>query len=178
MTHIIVTGRDYGAVSTLEGLGGKVVYVNPLTVYDEELQKVNASLRAAGQVPIVIKAADKNLSDDDLIQMVNAGMIPATVTTALRAELWSRVLNNLTPHPELVIASGLPIAWVMRKNNPALKKLVDEFVSSHAAGTFLGNILIQQDPEGHALGDAVDLEVRNGEVPPLGGHLSEICRAV
>jgi membrane-bound lytic murein transglycosylase MltF len=144
VTHIIVTGPDYGAVSTLEGLGGKVVYVNPLTVYDEELRKVNASLRASGKVPIVIKAADKNLSTDDLIQMVNAGAIPATVTTSLRAELWSRVLDNLTPHPELVIASGMPIAWVMRKNNPAFKELVDEFVSSHAVGTSFGNTLIER----------------------------------
>src|SRR4029453_18765532 len=124
VTQIIVTGADYGAVSTLEGLGGKAVYVNPLTAYDEQLQKVNASLRASGKAPIVIKAADRNLSTDDLIQMVNAGAIPATVTTVLRAELWSKVLDNVTPHPELVIASGMPIAWVMRKNNPALKQLV------------------------------------------------------
>ena len=144
VTHIIVTGPDYGAVSTLEGLGGKVVYVNPLTVYDEELRKVNASLRASGKVPIVIKAADKNLSTDDLIQMVNAGAIPATVTTSLRAELWSRVLDNLTPHPDLVIASGMPIAWVMRKNNPAFKELVDAFVSSNGVGTSFGNTLLER----------------------------------
>jgi len=113
-------------------------------VYDEELQKVNASLSASGKAPIVIKAAANNLSDDDLIQMVNAGMIPATVTTSLRAELWSKVLDHLTPHPELVVAKGMSIAWVMRQNNPAFKELVDEFVSSHAAGTSFGNTLIEQ----------------------------------
>jgi len=144
VTHVIVTGPDDRAVSTLDDLGGKVVYVNPLTVYDEELQKVNASLRASGKAPIVIKAADKNLSPNDLIQMVNAEAIPATVTTSLRAELWSKVLDNLTPHPDLAIASGVPIAWVMRKNNPALKELVDEFVSSHAAGTSFGNTVIER----------------------------------
>ena len=31
--------------------------------------------------------------DDDLVQMVNAGLIPATVTTRQRADLWSKVLD-------------------------------------------------------------------------------------
>jgi membrane-bound lytic murein transglycosylase MltF len=84
------------------------------------------------------------LNEDDLVQMVNAGLIPATVTTGMRAELWSRVLHNLKPHPELVIANGGSVAWVMRKNNPQLKQLVDEFVGSHAVGTSFGNTLLRR----------------------------------
>ncbi len=144
VTQIIVTGPKYGAISTLEGLGGKEVYVNPLTVYYKNLEKVNDSLRKSGKAPIVIKAADRNLTNDDLIQMVNAGLIPATVTTEMRANLWSKVLDNIKPHPELVIASGVQLAWVMRKNNPRLKQVVDEFVESHAAGTSVGNTLIRR----------------------------------
>ncbi|HZM86937.1 MAG TPA: lytic transglycosylase F [Blastocatellia bacterium] len=139
VTQIIVTAPEYGAVSTFEALGGKEVYVNPLTVYYENLQKVNASLKKSGKAPIVIKAADRNLSNDDLIQMVNAGLIPATVTGSVRALLWSRVLHGIKPHPELSIASGAQLAWVMRKNNPRFKQLVDEFVRTHAMGTSFGD---------------------------------------
>jgi membrane-bound lytic murein transglycosylase MltF len=143
-TQVIVTGTEYATVSTLEGLGGKQVYVNPLAVYFENLQKVNGSLKAAGKTPIAIEAADRNLGDDDLIQMVGAGLIPATVTTARRAALWSQVLPNLRPHPELVIARNQQLAWAMRKNNPQLKQLVDEFVAGHAAGTSFGNTLLRR----------------------------------
>ncbi len=143
-TQIIVTGSEYGAVSTLDGLGGKQVYVNPLTVYFENLQKVNESLQKAGKATIAIEAADRNLGDDDLIQMVGAGLIPATVTTKQRADLWSKVLPNLKAHPELVVASNQQLAWVMRKNNPQLKQLVDEFVKGHAAGTSFGNTLLRR----------------------------------
>jgi membrane-bound lytic murein transglycosylase MltF len=143
-TQIIVTGPEYGAVSTLEGLGGKQVFVNPLTVYFENLQKVNESLQKSGKTPIVIEAADRNLGDDDLIQMVGGGLIPATVTTTMRANLWSQVLPSLKPHPEMVIASNQQLAWVMRKNNPQLKQLVDEFVKGHAAGTSFGNTLLRR----------------------------------
>ena len=106
VSQIIVTGKNFGAVSSLADLGGKEVYVNPLTSYYGNLQKVNETLQKDGKAPIVIKAADKNLMDDDLVQMVNAGLIPATVTTKQRAALWSQVLDKIQPHPDLVIASG------------------------------------------------------------------------
>jgi membrane-bound lytic murein transglycosylase MltF len=144
ITQIIVTGSTYSSVSSVEDLGGKEVYVNPLSTYYENLQKMNESLQKAGKTPIVIKAADKNLVDDDLLQMVNAGLIPATVTRNQRADLWSKVLDHIKPHPEIVIASGGQLALVMRKNNPQLKQLIDEFVGSHAVGTSFGNTLLRR----------------------------------
>ena len=75
VSQIIVTGPDSGPLSTLADLGGKEVYVNPLTTYYTNLQKVNETLQKEGKTPIVIKAADKNLLDDDLVQMVNAGLM-------------------------------------------------------------------------------------------------------
>src|SRR5271165_6489011 len=144
VTQIVVTGSNFGAISTLADLGGKEVYVNPLSTYYTNLQKANEDLQKAGKTTIVIKAADKNLMDDDLVQMVNAGLIPATVTTKQKADLWSKVLDHIQPHPDLVIASGQQLAWVMRKDNPQLKQLVDEFVSSHAVGTSFGSTLLRR----------------------------------
>src|SRR4051794_27329776 len=131
VTQIVVTGQEYAAVSNLEGLGGKQVWVNPLTTYYENLEKVNASLKKHGKGLIDIREADKQLDQDDLIQMVNAGLLPATVTTNQRADLWSKVFPNLKAHPEIVVGSEGQIAWVMRKKNPKLKKLVDSFVATH-----------------------------------------------
>ncbi len=144
LKQIIVSGPNFGTVSSLDDLGGKQVYVNPLTVNYQNLQQVNARLQQAGKPLIVIKAADKNLLDDDLLQMVNAGLLPATVTTNLRAKLWSQILPNLTPHPDLVIASGQQAAWAVRKDNPQLKQLLDDFLASHAVGTSFGNTLVRR----------------------------------
>ena len=142
--QIVVTGPNFGTVSTLEDLGGKEVYVNPITTYYQNLQAVNETLKKSGKPPIVIKSADKNLTDDDLVQMVNADLIPATVTIQQRADLWSKVLPNVHAHPELTIATGQSLAWAMRKNNPQLKALVDEFLASHAVGTSFGNTLLRR----------------------------------
>lgn len=142
--QVIVTGPNFGTVSSLEDLGGKEVYVNPLTVNYQNLQRVNETLQKAGKPPIVIKSADKNLLDDDLLQMVNADLVPSTATSDARAQLWSQVLPNLTPHLDLVIASGQQTAWAVRKDNPQLKQMLDEFISSHAAGTSFGNTLLRR----------------------------------
>lgn len=144
LTQIVVCGSKFGPFSTLEELGGKEIYANPLTTAYENLQKANQSLQKEGKATIQIRAADKNLDEDDLIQMVNAGLIPATITTKQRAELWSKVFTNVRPHPEVALATGENTAWVMRKSNPQLKELVDKFISTHAVGTSFGNTLLRR----------------------------------
>jgi membrane-bound lytic murein transglycosylase MltF len=44
----------------------------------------------------------------------------------------------------VVLASEGKTAWVMRKDNPQFKQLVDEFVSTHAVGTSFGNTLLRR----------------------------------
>ena len=141
---VIVSGPKFGSVSSQEDLGGKEIYVNPLTVQYQALQQINDKLQKAGKPLILIKPADKYLLEDDLVQMVNAGLIPATVTTDSRAKLWSQVLHHLTIHPQPVIASGEQLAWLLRKNNPQLKQLLDEFIAPRAVGSSFGNTLVRR----------------------------------
>jgi membrane-bound lytic murein transglycosylase MltF len=142
--QIVVTGKGFGPVSSLQDLSGKKIFVNPLTTYPANLEKVNDSLRKQGKPPILVESADNNLLDEDLLEMVNAGIIPATVTISDRAKLWAGVLPNITPQPNLVIADEGTLAWAMRKNNPKLKTVVDEFTKSHMAGTSFGNTLMRR----------------------------------
>ena len=142
--QVIVSGPNFGMLVSVDDLSGKEVFVNPLMVAYQDLQGVNDKLKKAGKLPIVIKAADKYLLDDDLIQMVNAGLIPATVTRAAKADLWSQVLPNLRVQKDAVIASGQQAAWALRKNNPQLKQLLDEFITPRALGTSFGNTLLRR----------------------------------
>ncbi|QNI33373.1 lytic transglycosylase F [Alloacidobacterium dinghuense] len=144
VAQVVVTGPALANVSSFDDLAGKSIYVNPLTTYYDNLKKVSDAQQKAGKQPLTIKAADNNLFDDDLIEMVNAGLIPATVTIKPRADLWAQVLPNIKSHPELVVASGLDIGWVMRKNNPQLKQAVDEFAQTHVVGTSFGNTLLRR----------------------------------
>jgi membrane-bound lytic murein transglycosylase MltF len=141
---IVVSGPNFGTLASVDDLSGKEVFVNPLTVSYQELQRVNDKLKSSGKPPIVIKAADKYLLDDDLVQMVSAGLIPATVIRETRAELWSQVLPGLNVHKDAVVASGQQAAWAVRKDNPQLKQLLDEFITPRAVGTSFGNTLLRR----------------------------------
>ncbi len=142
--QIVVAGKDFGPTSSLEDLSGRKIFVNPLTTYVQSLKKVNNSLRAKGKPPVLIEPADKSLLDEDLMEMVNAGLIPATVTTTARAELWSKVFSSMTPLPNIVVGSDGDLAFAMRKDSPKLKQVMDEFVRTHAVGTSFGNTLVRR----------------------------------
>jgi len=142
--QIVVTGPTEQPLTSLEDLGGKEVYVNPLSVYYENLQRLNESLQKAGKPRIVVKAADKNLTDEDLLEMVNAGLIPATVTISQRAEFWAQVFPRLIPRPNLVLQDEGQLAWVTRKDSPQLKQMLDEFIDGHRLGTSFGNTLFRR----------------------------------
>jgi membrane-bound lytic murein transglycosylase MltF len=142
--QILVTGKKFGPVSSLQDLSGKRVFVNPLTSYYDNLLKVSDALIKQGKSPILIEKADKNLKDEDLMEMVNAGILPATVTIKSRAKLWANVFHNITPQPGIVIADDQDLAWAMRKDNPKFKELLDEWVKTHAAGTSFGNTLMRR----------------------------------
>ena len=143
-TRIVVSGPEFGSFSTLDELGGKEIYVNPLTIGYQELRKLNDSLQKADKTPINVREADKNLTDDDLVQMVNADLIPATITARERAELWSKVFDNLRAHSDVPLVTEGQTALVMRKSNPQLKQLLDEFVASHGVGTSFGNAILRR----------------------------------
>jgi membrane-bound lytic murein transglycosylase MltF len=142
--QIIVTGPTAPSLAKLKDLSGKEIYANPLTNYSENLQHLSETFLKSGDPPILIKAADKNLTDEDLLEMVNAGLLPATVTFSQRAEFWSKVFPHIVIHQNLVLADDGQLAWVTRKDSPKLKQLLDEFIEGHRLGTSFGNTLFRR----------------------------------
>lgn len=142
--QIIVTGPHNAGVTNPNDLSGEEVFVNPLAVYSESLRNLNKSLEAKGKKPVIVRIAEKNLGDEDLLEMVNAGLIPATVTINVRAQFWVRVFDHLRLCTECVLSNEEQLAWVMRKDSPKLKRFVDEFVEGHREGTSFGNTLLRR----------------------------------
>jgi membrane-bound lytic murein transglycosylase MltF len=142
--QVLVTGPKTPRITSLDDLSGKEVYVNPLTVYYESLQNLSKSFQKAGRPPILVKPADSNLTDEDLLEMVNSGLLPATVTISIRADFWSKVFPNLTLHPNIVLKDEGQMAFVTRNDSPKLKKLLDEFIEGRKFGTSFGNTLVRR----------------------------------
>lgn len=142
--EIVVSGPGFGSLSTIQDLSGKEVYVSPLTAAYQKLLQLNTQFHKERRAPIVITKSDPNLLEDDIIEMVHAGLVPSTVTTTTRAKLWAQVLNDLTVHENVVVGDAESRAWALRKNNLQLMQLVNEFITPRAVGTSFGNTLLRR----------------------------------
>ncbi len=142
--EIVVTGPDSPPISSLEDLSGQEVWVRASSSYYESLEKLNESLKKAGRKPVIIGAADENLEDEDIMEMVNARLIEFTVVDSHIAEFWSQVLEDLEIHPDLALRTEGEIAWMMRKDSPELNKVVNRFINEHKKGTIFGNVLFKK----------------------------------
>jgi membrane-bound lytic murein transglycosylase MltF len=142
--EIVVTGPKVPALTSLDDLSGKEICVNPLTDYYQTLLEQNQSIQKAGRAPISIKSVDPNLTDEDLLEMANANLIPATITINVRAKLWGQVLPKLKVYPDIVLKNKGQLALATRKDSPKLNALLNEFIKGREVGTSFGNTLVRR----------------------------------
>ena len=144
VSELVVTGPAASTVTSFDDLVATGLYVRRSSSYHEHLQDLNAKREAEGRRAIPITAADENLEDYDLLDMVNAGILGAIVVDSHKAEFWERVFDNIVVHRDLAVHSGSRIAWALRKDNPQLAKSVAAFSEKVKRGSLLGNILIDR----------------------------------
>ena len=142
-SEVLVTGADVAAPQNQDDLSGQEVCVRRSSSYYESLMRLNGVLELQGRPPVVVQVMDERLEDEDLLEMVNAGLIPRVVVDDYKARLWAEVLGNIRL-TDVVLNRGGRIAWAVRKNNPRLKALIDSFVAGHKSGTLLYNIAFKR----------------------------------
>jgi len=143
--ELVVTGPAGPELSSREDLSGQAIWVRASSSYYESLQELNEELRAAGRPEILIRKADENLEDEDILEMVNAGLLPATVMDSHKLDmLWSQVFTDITVHREIPIAQKGSIATAIRKDTPLLKEAMNEFLTAHRVGSEFANVLVNR----------------------------------
>lgn len=142
VTEVLVTGPAAPEIRTKEDIIGMPIHVRRSSSFYEHLQELNARLQAEGKQSLNVVEADEKLTTDDMLEMVSAGIFPATVTDDGIADLFVKVFDDITVHSELVLADKQQIGWAFRKNSPKLKETVNSFVGTAGTGTHLGNVLL------------------------------------
>jgi len=142
--ELLVTGPSASTVANLDDLAGKQIHVRKSSSYYESLVKLNASLKKDGKKPIKLIPADDSLEDEDLLEMVNAGLIPMIIMDSHKAQFWTQIFDKIQVHSEISVRTGGEIAWAFRKNSPKLKAVINKFVASHKEGTLIGNMLFKR----------------------------------
>lgn len=142
--ELVVTGPGAPALKSLEDLSGKEVYVRRSSSYFENLTKLNRQFKKKGLKPVAIELADENLETEDILEMVNAGLVPITVADSSLASFWVKIFTKLQVHDKLALATGGHIAWAVRKKSPKLMQSINAFVKRNKQGTLMGNLIIKR----------------------------------
>ena len=141
--EVIVSSAKAPALNKLDDLSGKMVFVNPTSSYYQSLKQVNTDFSKEKLAPINIKEAPGIFETDDILEMVQAGLVQITVSDLYLAKFWKNIFPNIQIHEDLVVRSGGDIAFAFRKNSPQLKLALDAFTATHKIGTSFGNQKLQ-----------------------------------
>jgi len=142
VSQLVVSGPASPKLSSVDDLAGKEVFVRKSSAYYESLVALNQRFAAQQRPAVNIKLAPEELEDEDLAEMVNAGLIPLTVMDKHKADVWKKVFPKITVHDEIAIRTGGEIAWAIREGSPQLKAALDNFIVRHRQGTTAGNIIL------------------------------------
>ncbi len=144
VSEIVVSGPKSPALKSLDDLAGQEVFVRPSSSYHQSLVALNARFAKEGKKPVVLKPAPEPLEDEDLLEMLNAGLVKFVVVDDYMAEFWKQMLPGITLHPDVAVRTGGEIAWALRKNSPQLKAELDAFAKRNALKTAFGNQMLQR----------------------------------
>ena len=140
VSEILVTGKNTPTVITPLNLAGKEIHVRKSSSYYESLQNLNQLLSSVGKPAVKIIPANELLEDADLLEMVNADLIPAIIIDSHKGRFWKKIFPNIKLHENAEVRHNGKIAWAYRKNSPKLRAVINEFVKTNKQGTLAGNM--------------------------------------
>ncbi len=143
VSEIVVSRRNSPLLQNRDNLAGQVFFVRESSSYRASLNALTSSFVLAGHAPITVRHADEHLEDEDILELVNAGIIEHTVVDDYKARLWASLLPDIRIEP-VTVRDGASLAWGLRKGTPKLQTVVNDFIRGHRIGTEFGNVLVKR----------------------------------
>src|SRR5262249_46064787 len=124
------TGAGAPPIGSLDDLAGKTVHVRKASSYYERLEELNGRFQKEGKAPVKLELVPDALEDEDLLEMVNAGLVKTVVVDNWKARAWAKVLPKIQLHEDAAFETGDRLGWALRKNSPRLHAVLEDFYKS------------------------------------------------
>ena len=134
-SEILVAAEAAPAVLSVGELSGKEVFVRESSSYFSSLSALNKTLVASGKEPVILRLAPEDLQDEDILEMVQAGLIKYTVVDRTTANFWKQIFPKISVNPQVALRTGGEIAWMIRKNSPLLAAELNDFLAKNPPGS-------------------------------------------
>jgi membrane-bound lytic murein transglycosylase MltF len=144
MSTIVVSGPGVPPLASAQDLAGKEVYVRQSDVSKAAVDRFNADLKKAGKPPVRIRPAPEVLSDEDLIEMVAAGLVPMTLANDDIAGFWQQVFPGIVLNRGAAVRTDVRTGMMVRKGSPQLLAELNAFLARYPEGSLTRNVLLQK----------------------------------
>lgn len=142
--EVLVLGPEAPEIASLDDLAGRTLLVRRSSSYWASATALSTRLEGEGRAPLDLDEAPEELEDEDLLEMVAAGILPFAVVDDHKARFWGEILPKLRLREDLTLRSGGQVAWAYRKNSPLLAARLARFAVASREGTLLGNTLLKR----------------------------------
>ena len=127
ISEIVITRKQDAPINNVEELAGRTLYVRKSSSYFQSLQKLDTILAQKGKEHIDIVTVSEALEDEDLMEMLDAGIISTIVVDDWKAKMWAKILPNIKVNEHVAVRTGGHTGWAYRKNSPLLLAELKEF---------------------------------------------------
>ncbi len=139
--EVVVTGPKSPEVATADGLAGRTVHVRKASSYYESLVALNERFAKERKPSMKIILVPDALEDEDMMEMVNAGLLEAIVVDDWKAKMWAQILPKIKVNEQAVVREGGQIGWATRKGSPKLEAEIAAYMKANAGkGKIAGTI--------------------------------------
>ncbi len=142
--EIVVANKDVKGLRTTDDLSGRNLLLVSGSSYIPHVKALSEDLSRRGHVAIGVRIAPPEFEAEDVLELVNAGIVDLTIVDNHIGELWASVMPDLVAYPDLIVNKEGEIAWAVREDSPELLESLNSFVSKHRRGSELGNILFKR----------------------------------
>jgi membrane-bound lytic murein transglycosylase MltF len=136
--EILVTGPASPAIATLDDLAGKTVHTRKVSSYYLSLTALNDQLKKQGKPEVKIAFVPDALEDEDMLEMLNAGLLQAIVVDDWKAKAWAQLLPKVKVREDIVLRPKTKVGWAIRKQSPKLAAELNEFYKELARKGSIG----------------------------------------
>lgn len=129
VSELVLTGPKSPAIAAADDLAGKTVHVRKASSYYESLLALNDRLQKVGKPAVNLVLVPDALEDEDMMEMLNAGLLEAIVVDDWKAKMWAQVLPKIKVNTQAVLRDGGLHGVAIRKDSPQLvAELMDFWV--------------------------------------------------
>jgi hypothetical protein len=128
--EVLVTGPSSPPLQKLADLSGQIVYGSRNTNFHTTLSQVNKDLKREGKLPVNLISPLGDLDDEDLLEMLNSGLISYVIVGDWKFKLWQSIYKKIVMHEDLSTKDAGWVGWVVRANNQDLNDELSAFYQS------------------------------------------------